>query len=85
MLVDPRAFYVANFLLDDLVIVLDDADVAGFVLVDDELVGLFRPGRDFDDRLGIDDARMIDVAAVLDDLGAVVVLRRRTLFLLDED
>ena len=64
-LIDRRAFYIARFLLDDPVIVLDHPDIAGFVLVDDEFVDLSHPGTDLHHIFGVDDARLIDIRLVL--------------------
>ena len=54
--IDRRALHVADFLLDDPVIVLDHPDITGFVLVDDKLVDLSHPGTDLHHIFGVDDA-----------------------------
>src|SRR3954470_21116024 len=76
-LIDRRAFHVANFFLDDPVVVLDHADIAGLILANDELIDLFRSGRHLHNGFGVDDARLVDIMAGLYALGAVIALRRR--------
>ena len=72
-LIDRRASHVADFFLDDPVIVLDHPDVAGFVLLNDQLVDLSRSRRDLDNAFGVDDPRLIDVAAEADTVDATQI------------
>src|SRR5688572_1067975 len=63
---------VADFLLDHDPVVLDHADVAGLVVVNDEMIGFPDAGAHRHDGFGVDDPRVIDVADLLDHLLAVV-------------
>ena len=72
----PNRTLVADFLLDDRVVVLDNTDVADRVLADDEMVRLLHPRRDRNHAGGVDDPRLVDVLRGVHDLLGVVVLPR---------
>jgi hypothetical protein len=75
---DRNAPDVVDFFFDDRVIVLDRADVAGFVLVDDQPIDLPDAAANGNHGDGVDDAGMVDLSDLLDDR-LLIVLPRRTI------